>query len=815
MRGVRRLDYDYDLVSGKVNRLYQQKGSGDQFIYKFDYDADNRMVSASSSRNGLQWQKDASYNYYLHGPLARMELGRLQVQGVDYAYTLQGWMKGINGQVLDPAQDMAGDGLASSAAYKKFGRDVLGFSLGYFNNDYKPIGGTSANAFNLAFTTPPAPAGTTGNTGHELFNANVNNSTIALSKINNGLTSGYSYLFDQLNRLTSMRQHNISGTNWSYSSFNNPAYSERITYDANGNINTYLRHGANTTGMPAVMDNLKYYYYYTATDNTVKEFDVAQPLPGDVKVLSNRLAHVDDTEGDGSYTTDVDDQNAGNYDYDNAGNLMQSLKDSITSVEWNAYGKIKKIVKSSGIIINYQYDAEGHRIVKQVMNGAVQQSRIFYIRDVDGNTISMYRDQYDYVDWGSQFLYGINRLGEWTYGRPVPGMALTPSYDSLLIGSSQYELTNHLGNVMATISDKKIGVDPNTDGIVDYYNADVVTANDYYPFGMIMPGRRFEQVPGQVYKYSINGQEKDLELNENITTALYWEYDSRIARRWNIDPVPDENLSPYSVFENNPITITDVDGDSPDGPGDPVKSKYLNWIGINMGSFGNGVADGLIGALPDLAGFVWDLFWDDDAFDNFVDGLKSLIDDPVGTIKALAEEKYNLWSSVLSGKGTEQQKYQVGKEVGEFVFGIITGAGIAKLKEVIKVKRFEKQLVRNVQKADEASTLKKATEKGKEIHATVEKKYAPKKKGEVAYKDGKKVDGYRPKGTSNPDVRYSKKPNKPKIVYDIKTGKTPLKGKQLKELQKNLPKKTKIKQVIKDENGKYKVETVPPPKKAF
>jgi RHS repeat-associated protein len=56
-------------------------------------------------------------------------------------------------------------------------------------------------------------------------------------------------------------------------------------------------------------------------------------------------------------------------------------------------------------------------------------------------------------------------------------------------GYRQYELTNHLGNVLATISDKKKPVEAATDGLVDYYDADVRTAQDYYPFGMIMPGR--------------------------------------------------------------------------------------------------------------------------------------------------------------------------------------------------------------------------------------------------------------------------------------------------------------------------------------
>ena len=127
-----------------------------------------------------------------------------------------------------------------------------------------------------------------------------------------------------------------------------------------------------------------------------------------------------------------------------------------------------------------------------------------------------------------------------------------------------------------TISDKKIGVDNNSDGIIDYYNADVVTANDYYPFGMIMPGRKYEQTPGKSYRYSINGQEKEKELNENITTALYWEYDSRIGRRWNVDPVFKEYESPYAAFGNNPIWNMDPNG------ADTTKSLSNNQLGDAM-----------------------------------------------------------------------------------------------------------------------------------------------------------------------------------------------------------------------------------------
>ena len=41
---------------------------------------------------------------------------------------------------------------------------------------------------------------------------------------------------------------------------------------------------------------------------------------------------------------------------------------------------------------------------------------------------------------------------------------------------------------------------------------------------------------------------------------MYWEYDSRIGRRWNIDPVIKPWESPYATFNNNPISQIDPDG---------------------------------------------------------------------------------------------------------------------------------------------------------------------------------------------------------------------------------------------------------------
>lgn len=75
-----------------------------------------------------------------------------------------------------------------------------------------------------------------------------------------------------------------------------------------------------------------------------------------------------------------------------------------------------------------------------------------------------------------------------------------------------------------------------------------------------MPGRNLQS--SNNYRYSINGQEKSPEINTNTTTAEFWQYDSRIGRRWNIDPKPITSISVYVSFNNNPIINMDINGDT-------------------------------------------------------------------------------------------------------------------------------------------------------------------------------------------------------------------------------------------------------------
>jgi RHS repeat-associated protein len=94
---------------------------------------------------------------------------------------------------------------------------------------------------------------------------------------------------------------------------------------------------------------------------------------------------------------------------------------------------------------------------------------------------------------------------------------------------------------------------------LDTYEA-IRYSKEYCLFGMIMPGRTYTSSTG--YRYGFGGQEKDDEIsgNGNSYTAEYWEYDARLGRRWNRDPVVKPWESGYATFGNNPIYFADPTG---------------------------------------------------------------------------------------------------------------------------------------------------------------------------------------------------------------------------------------------------------------
>ncbi|MBL7737442.1 MAG: hypothetical protein JNL51_18430, partial [Chitinophagaceae bacterium] len=553
----KKISYQYDLISGKVNQVAYQRGWSDQLFHRYAYDAENRLVLAESSFDSLRWEKEAQYAYYHHGPLARMELGQQQVQGVDYAYTIHGWLKGLNSTSLITQHDMGQDGY-SGAPHQYTARDVIGLSLNYYDTaDFSPINNSYVPFYGVMGFIPDTAY-------RPLFNGNISSMAVHNRRLRVGEFTGsplmfYNYRYDQLNRLTSMessKKNNLTFNTWAGLSLQQYLL-ERISYDDNGNILNYVRYGHK----PLLGMDLMTYYYESNSNRLNYIWD---PIP------TNRYGL------DPGDIPDIDAQNPNNYLYDASGNLVRDVKQDIASIKWSVYGKILEITRwptTNAPIqkIRFSYDAQGNRIGKIVELNSGAKSYIWYVRDAQGNMMATYEASGSSSNLSDldlslteRPLYGSSRLGIYQQDVNVDGGPADMS-DSLAVkyyrGYRHYELSNHLGNVLATITDKKKGVDENSNGIVDYYDADVTSAQDYYPFGMIMPGRNWSS---STYRFGFNGKENDNEIKGLGNQQDYGMriYDPRIGRFLSVDPITKEypELTPYQFASNKPINSIDIDG---------------------------------------------------------------------------------------------------------------------------------------------------------------------------------------------------------------------------------------------------------------
>jgi hypothetical protein len=414
----------------------------------------------------------------------------------------------------------------------------------------------------------------------DLWNGSISHMVTCLPKASDYATNqtitpeafGSAYKYDQLNRLSSSRVFtNINNTTnqWQSGSGTNPtAYATDYTYDAMGNILTQKRNGGGAS--PTALDELTY-NYHTTTDGLV----------------SNRLYQVNDVVSAGNYSDDIDDQGtfnnthstietANNYGYDELGNIVRDVQEEIASIEWTVYGKMKKITRNSGSTkadLEFGYDASGNRLWKKVTpkgSGAVI-STYYYLRDAQGNEMCRY---VKYTNTSIQLMYvaqehsiyGSSRVGvdnrkdtlykAGSYS-PAWGGANT---SRRALGLKSFELSNHLGNVLVTVSDKPVY--KVSSGTI-YFNPEISSISDYYPFGAPINGRGYSS---DAYRFGFNTQEKDDEVNGegNHNTALFWEYDSRLGRRWNTDPVVKPWESLYACLSDNPILLNDPDGNEPE-----------------------------------------------------------------------------------------------------------------------------------------------------------------------------------------------------------------------------------------------------------
>lgn len=404
--GQKTVRYTYDLISNKVKQVWLQEGQPDQYMWRFSYDSDNRIVMAESSIDDIIWERDARYDYYLHGPLKRVVIGEDQIQGVDYTYNLQGWLKAINHfeTSIDPSQD----GDPSTFATNRLAPDAFSMLLHYYNAASDNIHGDfyKANSpFNADASNPYQLYDATRTENGSLYNGNIGAWSSRIQAVNApGLMfeqiTGEVYRYDELNRIKS------SDFGYADLSLSTPLkytmmpfnFATSYRYDGNGNLMELNRRGQ--AGSP--MDALTYHY----------------------QAGSNKLTHIDDAVVNQNYLADdLTDQAPNNYDYDAIGNLTGDVAEDKT-YEWTPYGKLHAVLSTSNTPneneLLFNYDATGNRVMKRVSQvpGTLipVPSYTYYVRDAQGNVLATYQKEMDDKNiWVTKqdeiHLYGSDRLG--------------------------------------------------------------------------------------------------------------------------------------------------------------------------------------------------------------------------------------------------------------------------------------------------------------------------------------------------------------------------------------------------------------------
>ena len=579
-------EYEYDLLTGNVTEVKYNNGLVDEFNQLYRYDADSRLMDVQSTRHGRIYDNDSRYHYYKYGPLRRREIGEDMIQGLDYTYTINGWLKSVNSTVVgkDPGED------GTMGLYPK---DIFAMQLDYYTNDY------ATNSTNNPVNNSSVPS-------IDLYNGNISRWDInydyptrpTLTTLNN---LSMDYLYDDANRL-------LSQTN----PINALKYNTSYVYDANGNILNIMRNDESGSPTTHVID--------------LKDSEGAD--------ISNQIHEVDGKQ----------------YSYDEIGNMIDDGEievewtpdgkiDNVTVLK-TLYDDFNQEVPV-WVNIKYRYDALGNRVAKVAMDDVIYNicetatgwnvnhdfntpcecieylgaENIIYAREANGKTIARYK-YIDHVEpacgfdtpWVEEwYTYGSSADGRIASVRPFLGELkdATGSFVGELIHTGpnnigsyytdlmksenaygentgyfaklykgarhldvrNYEIKDHLGNVRAVVSDVKEPVDGQsyTDPINTWqFEPTVVNISNYYPFGLELPSGTFSR--DDDYNFGFNGMERNDNLNGNGVAYDFGArmYNANYGRFFSRDPLEKEYpyFSTYVGIGNNPILFIDPDGRS-------------------------------------------------------------------------------------------------------------------------------------------------------------------------------------------------------------------------------------------------------------
>ncbi len=243
---------------------------------------------------------------------------------------------------------------------------------------------------------------------------------------------------------------------------------------------------------------------------------------------------------------------SGSFPYTTISNVNNSLKTNATAI-FGGNRLVFNTIVGKTYFITFDFN-------KGTTTGIYAHARALNI--ISGNANSPYT--------GTEIKYTYyNTTGTYTFGFEAITAQTQLLFEKADNGSNYFYIDN-----------VKIEED---NSIFKNFVADVLSASDYSPFGAPLAGRTF--TANTNYRFHFNGQEADGEIAGmgNIMSAEFWEYDTRLGRRWDCDPVTDFDVSPYATIANNPLVYTDPTGLKPKS--NIGKFFYNSWQSIKQGLY--------------------------------------------------------------------------------------------------------------------------------------------------------------------------------------------------------------------------------------
>ncbi|MDV7697440.1 DUF6443 domain-containing protein [Chryseobacterium soli] len=520
---------DFTGVPQKIDTYHVRKSdeAGVMIKERFVYDTQNRLLKHYHQVDGLAEQLLTENSYNELSQLKNKKVGN-NLQSIDYAYNIRGWMTDINKDQMG-VPDLGGKLFAYKIKYNQ--------KQGIENPDLPLFSGKNV--------TPK-------------YNGNIAEidwRAVETLGVNPPVDpKRYGYAYDGLNRLTAGYYQNPANP---YSR----EHTESVNYDLNGNIMSLYRTSAIQSGnTAAVIDDL-HYNYGPSGNRLISVNDYSQNFAG--------------YEGGGN-----------TIGYDLNGNMTDMADKSITKIGYNFLNLPDDLqVERNGIetvVLKTKYTAAGVKLRKE------NTTSILGVAGYTGTKKTTdYLDGFQYLKsetigsgggGGSTELLSETRLAMERQAFTLDEIGPTPIEPGI-------DPPFNPGGPVFTIKTADLQFFPTAEGFYDYQkdqyiyqykdhlgNArisfgrnsagtlEITDANDYYAFGMnhLKTGNAFYG-QGSYKNYKYNGKE----LQE---TSMY-DYGARMYMpdigRWGVvDPLAEkyQPFSGYNYVLNNPISNTDPDG---------------------------------------------------------------------------------------------------------------------------------------------------------------------------------------------------------------------------------------------------------------